>query len=132
MLEGYVPRFTGSTGFSPAGTRRSTSPAAAPANWNPAMASTRPTGPIAAADAAVSAAPTAEAPILRLPAVVLTWPSRSGGDSRCRSISVAANTGPSLTPAATNAAVAHGRDGATASAASDAPNAASPTIMTVS
>ena len=79
---------------------------------------------------AARAEPTANAPSLRLAAVVKIWPRRAGGDHRCRVAKVAANDGPSATPASATRTRATGNDGASGQARMARPNRPRPASTT--
>ena len=79
---------------------------------------------------AATAEPTANAPSLRLAAVVKIWPRRAGGDHRCRVAKVAANDGPSATPASATRTRATGNDGASGQARMARPNRPRPASTT--
>src|SRR5215203_2297781 len=67
------------------------------------------------------AEPTANAPSLRLAAVVKIWPRRDGGDQRWRVAKVAAKAGPSARPASATRARAAGNDEASPEVAGAGP-----------
>ena len=76
------------------------------------------------------AEPTANAPSLRLAAVVKIWPRRVDGDQRWRVAKVAAKAGPSARPARATRARAAGNDRASGQAGITRPNRPRPVSTT--